>query len=230
MDDRTQQESFQEFRKSFAYGSRTDLNFKFLSGLSDEEAARFFQDLLWKLGDTIDDGAFERLVDHVYQWQIQAYAGEGRWTYDSGPFSPTRKPVSESRLALLTSTGHFVEGEDPEPFGVRHMTQEQAAERIDDFIKTEPTLSHIPIDTPAESLRVRHGGYDIRGAQADPNVAFPLERLLELEQEGHIGELAPEAYSFVGATAQTPLLKHSGPRWANLLQAHGVDAALLVPV
>jgi hypothetical protein len=42
----TQNEPFQDFNESFACGSRTDLNFKFLKSLSNEEAAVFFEDLL----------------------------------------------------------------------------------------------------------------------------------------------------------------------------------------
>ncbi len=221
---------FQEFKKSFSYGSRTDLNFKFLAGLSDEDAAQFFQDLLYKLGDTLDDGDLGRLLAHVYESQIRAYAGEGYFTYDDGPFTPLQKPLSQSRLALLTSSGHFVQRDDPGPLGVKDMTQEQATKRIGKFISTEPTLSAIPIDTPQENLRVRHGGYDVRGVQADANVALPLERLLELQKEGVIGELAPQAYSFVGACAQIPLLKRTGPKWVKLFQQQQIDAALLVPV
>ena len=201
-------ESFQDFKNSFSYGSRTDLNFKFLKILSNEDAAAFLQDLLWKLGDAINDGDFDRLVTHVYEGQIRAYSGEPRWAYDEGPFTPLRKPLSESRLALVTSSGHFVQGHDPEPFGVKNMSREEATER----------------------LRVRHAGYDIRGAQADPNVTFPYERLLELERDSVIGELVSVAYSFVGACAQMRLLKRTGPDWVQMLQEQRVDAALLVPV
>jgi hypothetical protein len=206
------------------------LNFEFLKSLSSEEAAKFFQDLLWKLGDSFNDGRFDRLVEHIYEWQIRGYAGEGRWTYDQGPFSPLQKPISELRLALLTSSGHFVEGDDPNPFGVENMTQEEAIRRIDDFTKAVPELSAIPFDTPTERLRVRHGGVDIRGAQADPNVALPLQIVLELEKEGYIGELAPEAYSFAGACSQMRLLKQAGPQWIEKFQRQQIDAALLVPV
>ena len=226
----TNNESFQDFKNSFSYGSRTDLNFKFLKILSDEDAAEFLQDLLWKLGDAINDGDFDRLVTHVYEGQIRAYSGEPRWVYDKGPFTPLRKPLSKSRLALVTSSGHFVKGHDPEPFGVKNMSWEEATERIAEFLQSEPRMSNIPIDTPAERLRVRHGGYDIRGAQADPNVAFPYERLLELEWDGVIGELMPVAYSFVGACAQVRLLKSTGPDWVRMLQEQRVDAVLLVPV
>ncbi len=226
----TSSESLENFKDSFAYGSRTDLNFKFLKSFSGEEAARFFQELLWKLGDGFDDGDIERLIALVYEGQIRAYAGEGHWKYDEGPFSVPVKPLSASRLALLTSSGHFVEGEDPNPFGVEGMTQAEAAQRISEFLQAEPQLSLIPTDTPRHKLRVRHGGYDVRGAQADPNVVFPYERLLELEREGVIGELAPTAYSFVGACSQVRLNQQVGPRWVEMLQGQGIDAALLVPV
>lgn len=230
MSDDSKQESFEEFKKSFAYGSRTDLNFKFLAGLSDKDAASFFQDLLWKLGDAFDDGHFNRLVKHVYEWQVRAYGGMGKWAYAEGPFTPLRKPLSESRLVLVASSGHFDAGDDPEPFGVKNMSQEEAAERILDFIRSEPKLSSITVGTAKEKLRVRHGGYDIRGAQADPNVVFPHEILLELEREGRIGELVREAYSFVGACSQKRLLNESGPEWVRMLQEQQIDAALLVPV
>ena len=230
MSDESSQESFEEFRSSFSYGSRTDLNFKFLAGLSDEDAARFFQSLLWKLGDALDDGLFDPLAEHIYEWQVRAYAREGQWQYAEGPFTALQKPLSECRLVLMSTSGHFVEGDDPQPFGVENMNQAEATERILDFIRSEPTLSSIRVDTPKEKLRVRHGGYDIRGAQADPNVVFPYELLLDLEREERIGELAPEAYSFVGACSQKRLLNRTGPEWVKLLQEQKVDAALLVPV
>ncbi|MBS1251440.1 MAG: D-proline reductase subunit gamma [Anaerolineales bacterium] len=222
-------ETFAEFKNSFAYGSRTDLNFKFLKSLPSEEGAAFLQQLLWKVGDSFVDGDIDRLVQHVYEGQVQAYAGASHWTYEDGPFTPLEKPLAACRLGLLTSSGHFAAGHDPEPFGVKDMSQAEATARIDDFLKAEPELSAIPADTPMEQLRVRHGGYDIRATQADANVVFPLGRLRELAQEGVIGELAPEAYSFVGACAQTRLLKHAGPQWVGKLKEQQVDAALLVP-
>lgn len=223
--------SFEAFKNSFAYGSRNDLNFKFVKGLSDDEAATFFQELLWKLGDALVDGEFDRLVEHVYDWQVRTYSrGEAKWTYDEGPFKPLQKPVSASRLTLISSSGHFVAGEDPDPLGVATTTQEEATERILEFLKSEPQLSSVPITTPKRALRVRHPGYDIRAAAADANVVFPLERLRELEQEGVIGELAPQAYSFVGACSQRRLLHKTAPRWVASIRQQNPDAALLVPV
>jgi hypothetical protein len=227
-------ETFEEFRRSFSYGSRSNLNFKFLKGLSDDDAAEFFRQLLEELGNAYDGGNFDSLLQLAIEWQIRGYAPqEGmrrRWVYEEGPFAELGKPLSESRVALLTSSGHFVTGDDPRPFGVEKMTQQEAEDRIDEFLKTPPTLSRIPVDTTHEELLVRHGGYDITSAAADPGVTFPIAALRELEAEGIIGSLHHDAFSFTGATAQKRIINESGPEWAQILSDEGVEAVLLVPV
>lgn len=223
-------ESFEEFKDSFDYGSRTDLNFKFLALLSPREAAEFFRDLLWKLGDSFDDRDAGRLIRHAYEWQVRAYAGHDRWQYDEAPFTHFETTVAQARIGLVTSSGHYVQGDDPHPFGEQAMSQEEAVARIDDFVKTRPKLSSIPAHTPLEDLRVRHAGYDIRAAKSDPNVVFPLQILRDLQAEGLIGELAPQAFSFVGATSQRRLLKQAGPEWLERVRGMHVDGLLLVPV
>ncbi|NQU63230.1 MAG: hypothetical protein HQ517_02945 [SAR324 cluster bacterium] len=207
------------------------MNFKFLSALSDEDAAQFFQELLWKIGDAYDDGDLKPIVELAMSWQKNGYDKEKvKFEYDDGPFVKPAKKVSQSKLALITSTGHFVEGDDPEPFGIKDMTQAEAVSRIMDFIKEVPTLSRIPFNTPRDRLRVRHGGYDIRGVQKDPEVALPLSALSDMEKNGTIGELLPSAYSFVGACAQMRLIKETGPQWAAYFNEEKADVALLVPV
>jgi hypothetical protein len=49
-------------------------------------------------------------------------------------------------------------------------------------------------------------------------------------REGIIGSLAPNAYSFMGACAQTRLLKQTGPRWVEMFRQQGIEGAVLVPV
>ncbi len=222
--------SFEEFKNAFYYGSRSDLNFKFLKDLSPEDAARFFQDLLWKLGDVLDDGNIDRIIEHIVSAQTKGYAGPGRFTYEDAPFTPLKKPVSQLRLALMSSSGHFVEGDDPKPFDVDNMSQQEAESRITDFLRAEPQLSKIPIETPEDRLRVRHPGVDVRGAQADPNVNFPIALLREMQAEGKVAELFSTAYSFVGATSQIRLQKHTGPEWVRMFHENQIEAVLMVPV
>ena len=140
--DSLKKESFEAFRKSFLYGSRANLNFKFLSNLSDEEGYLFFEELLSKLSECLDDGNFNRIIEHMVDWQALRYFEQKNFAYDSGPFAPLKKPLSDSKLLLLTSSGHFVEGNDPEPFGVKEMTQEESMARFEDFLKDlQPSLT-----------------------------------------------------------------------------------------
>lgn len=226
-------ESLEEFARSFFYGSRSDLLFKFLKNLPPAEAAEFFSELLEKLGRTVDDGDPDRLLDHVYEWQVRGYtppAGSKRpWCYDEAPFTALGRSLTECRLAVIASSGHFVAGDDPRPFGVEAMSQREAEERIGEFIRSAPQLSAIPVDTPRELIRVRHPGYDVRAAQVDPEVVLPLACLRDLEAKGVIGELAPQAWSFVGASAQGRV-RQQAVAWVDLLREHAVDAVLLVPV
>ncbi|MFU8772350.1 MAG: glycine/sarcosine/betaine reductase selenoprotein B family protein [Anaerolineales bacterium] len=227
--DQTHKETFETFKNSFYYGTRTDLNFKFLKDLSDEEAANFIQEMLWKVVDSMNDGNYDRIAEHISHGQQKVYSQPGKFVYSDCPFTPVTKPLSELRLGLITSSGHFVEDNDPMPFGVSNMTQNEALTRIIDFLKSDPELTEIPTDTEVIRLRVRHPGYDIRAAQLDPNVNFPITRLLELEKEGIIGRFVSPVFSFVGACAQSRLTKKSGPHWVEKFKAKGIEAALLVP-
>ncbi len=222
--------TLRDFVVSFSYGSRNDLNFKYLKNLPVEEAAQCLQELLHAIPDAIDANDVSGLQQLAYEWQRRGYRTGTSYAYPDGPFAPLQKPVSESRLLLLTSSGHFVKGQDPQPLGVESMTQEEAMRRTDDFLKAPPALTPIPLATTPDELTVRHPGYDIRPAEADPGVAFPLQHLLELQRAGVIGEMVDPAYTFVGACAQTPLIRRHGPAWANKFERAGADAALLVPV
>ena len=91
-------ESFADFKNSFSYGSRTDHNFKFMKGLSDDEAAQFLQDLLRKLSEAIDDGDVSRLADLTLEYQSRSYAGVSSWEYDEGPFA--NRPSTSQRCVL----------------------------------------------------------------------------------------------------------------------------------
>lgn len=227
-------ETLEEFKNSFFYGSRSNLNAKFLASLGPTQAADVIAELIGTIDDVLDRGDPAALAERFIASQQRAYQptpGEAaRFSYDDTPFAPLAKPLAESRVALLTSSGHFVAGDDPEPFGVVGMTQAEAEARISEFLREAPTLSSIPADTAAGDLRVRHGGYPVAAVAADHQVALPLGHLRHLAEQGRIGELADRAYSFVGAAAQLRLRDHVAPDWAHRLRSDEVDLVLLVPV
>jgi len=225
-----------ELRRSFSYGARSNLNVKFLKDLDDNEFGDFLQELFAATSATTDDGDADRVTDVMFRWQVHAYSGhlgdpaDFPHRHDDTPVATLPKPLAECRVALLTSSGHFVDGDDPEPLGVAEMTQAEAEARIGEFLREAPVLSAIPVDTPADRLCVRHGGYPVDSIAADHQVALPLGHLAALADDGVIGELAPTAYSFVGAAAQARIRKDIGPAWAQQLVDEHVDAVLLVPV
>ena len=89
----------------------------------------------------------------------------------------------------------------------------------------------IPADTAANDLIMSHvsTNFDRSGFQQDWNIVFPLDRLHELCEGGHIGSIARFHYSFMGAMDPAGL-EQSARNLAGLLKDDAVDAALLVPV
>ena len=209
------------------------LSFKFLKGLSDEEAAAFLHEVLVLLGDAYDTGDVGPLIAAAYKAQIIGYSPRSDrpspWTYDDRPFTPLPGPLSGATVGLLTSSGHFAADDDPKPFGVEDMTQQEAEDRISEFLRDRPVLSEIAYDTPDADLAVRHGGFDIRSASRDANVVFPRDRMTDAASVGRIGRLTPTLYSFCGATAQRRL-QHEIPDWVERIKGQGTDVLLLVPV
>jgi D-proline reductase (dithiol) PrdB len=229
-------ETIAELRASFAYGSRSNLNFKFLRDLGDDEFGDMVEELFDAVANAGDTNDPSEVVDVARRWQGRAYKNnlgdpnDYRYAYDDVPFTPMTKPLSEARVILLTSSGHFVEGHDPEPFGVKNMSQAEAETRIKESIKEPPTLSRIPVDTPADQIRVRHGGYPVQAALADHQVVLPIGHLRDMVAEGFIGELVEDAYSFVGAAPQGLMRGKIGKEWADMARDLKADAALLVPI
>ncbi|MGB8933239.1 MAG: glycine/sarcosine/betaine reductase selenoprotein B family protein [Anaeromyxobacteraceae bacterium] len=133
------------------------------------------------------------------------------------PWTALRKPLRESRIAVVSSAGAYLAGAQ-EPFDLSDP-------------HGDPTFREIPAETPPRALSIAHEHYDHALADEDANVVFPLERLRTLAEAGEIGGLAPVAYSFSGfVTRQLPLAADHGPEVAKRLQAAAADAALLVAV
>ena len=224
-------ESFEDFKNSFFYGTRTDLSFKFLKGLDAEEAGEFFSALLHEVGGLFDDPSTEELVDLVYQWQVRAYQprpGVKRpYVYEDRPFHVLDKPLNQMTLGLVTSSGHFM-SDDPPPTETDSLDQEQVISLIDEFMRRAPHLSEIPAEA-SDELVVRHPGYDIRSVSSDPEVALPRSLLVEAEKDGRIGRLSSPVYSFVGACAQGHL-RNQLDNWIEGWKSAGIEALFLVPV
>ena len=135
---------------------------------------------------------------------------------DHVPWTPFSGEPSEKTFALITSGGLYLKGSQPafEP----------------ETIHGDATFREIPRTVRYEDVGIAHGHYDTELAQADLNTIFPLQRFIELEQEGIIGKLADTHYSFSYVNDVAALLTETAPQVLDRIKAQGVDALFLVPV
>jgi D-proline reductase (dithiol) PrdB len=143
----------------------------------------------------------------------QGYLTFPAFEYDDAPFTRPRKPLSQSRVAIVTTAGLHVRGDKL-------------------FFSGDQTYRVIPSDTPASEIVQSHSsiGFDRTAFMRDINISYPIDRLKELAAQGVIGSVASDGYSFMGA-ARTPrtMERETGPEVARRLLADGVDVVLLTP-
>ena len=219
--------SFEEFRKAFYYGEFADMQFKFLAGMSDREAAQVIATLLHRLGEAFDTGDLTPVLQAAYEAQVRGYTPDEppEPAVEEVPFTLVRGSLADARVALISAGGVFPDDDDP--MGPDGPSQQESLPLILDFLRSAPTLSSLPWDIPEERIAVRHPGYDATTAQRDPATVFPLRHLRDLADEGRL-RLADEHYGFAGACSQSRLRKEVAPAWAEHMAAREVDVALLV--
>ena len=71
--------------------------------------------------------------------------------------------------------------------------------------------------------------FDRTAFQQDLNVTFPRKHLADMDEEGLIGSVASNHYSFMGATDPRDM-EDDARHLAGVLKADQVDAVVLLPV
>jgi D-proline reductase (dithiol) PrdB len=137
---------------------------------------------------------------------------------DPVPWSPLRRPLAQSRMALVSSAGFVVKGQEPFNESARG---------------GDVSFREIPRQVDVKELVDTHRSetFDHAGMQDDPNLAFPVDRFRELAARGRIGSVNHRHLSLMGSiTAPGRLIRDTAPRAVRSLVEDGVEAALLVPV
>lgn len=154
-----------------------------------------------------------------FPFSVQMFLKAYRWRrIDPVPWTPLSKPLAKCRVGLISTAGLSLPGQ----------------ERFDTKIKGgDPTFREIPSGIDAAELVENHrsNSWDHSGVEQDRNLAFPIDRLRELEAQGRIGSLAERHLSFMGSlTAPGRMIRDHLSHAADVLVQEGVDVALLVPV
>ena len=136
------------------------------------------------------------------------------------PWTPLKKPISETTFALMTSAGISMKN-DP-PFDVAREKREPAW--------GDPSVRRIPASAGEEDIDVNHLHINTDYIKQDINVMLPLKRFQEFEKEGIIGRLASTCYSYYGFQMDpSELLERTMPDVADQMQVENVEAVLLTP-
>ena len=142
-----------------------------------------------------------------------------RWRkIDPVPMTRLAKPLSECRVALVSSAGFVVPGDAPFSDSVRG---------------GDYSYRVIPADTDVQALEEYHrsDSFSHEGVDEDRNMGLPLDRLHELAAAGVISSVAPRHVSLMGSiTAPGRLVERTLPEVGVLLISDKVDVALMVPV
>jgi D-proline reductase (dithiol) PrdB len=160
------------------------------------------------MGDTSEFSLTVRLFLKAYAWR----------RIDPVPWTPLKKPLSQSKLALVSSAGFVMPDQT----------------HFDESVKGgDPSFREISANCEVRTLLETHRSesFDHTGIQQDPNLAFPIDRVCELAAAGRIGSVNRRHLSCMGSiTAPGRLTSVTAPPAARLLVEDGVDVALLVPV
>lgn len=127
-------------------------------------------------------------------------------------WSPVTQPVSQSRVALLSSAALRLAGQEP-------------------FVPRED-LSYrpVPSDPNAGKIVIDHHSGIGTVPRKDPEIVFPRTALAALVDRCLVGALAPFHFSFMGGVRRHHEIENVlAPALAEELAAAEVDLALLIP-
>ena len=184
---------------------------KYLSRMQDEEVTEFFNRLFHVSAEARESGNWP-LVDQFLEEQEDKLSARLALPmgFDEAPWAPFKKRLSESKIAVLSTGGIYVEGQ--EPFNT----------------SGDWSYREIPLDTPHDQLRVAHTHYDTNGVAEDVDAVLAMHRLQDMVAEGMVGEAQTPTYSFMGYIPDpSGLLEVTGPEVAGRLKEDGVDGVVI---
>ena len=160
-----------------------------------------------------------RYLDRIRTYyQTLGFGKPYRWAqYVDVPFTPIPKPVSESRIALVTTAAPYQPEKGDQGPGAPYNAAAKFYQVYTDAIDGDP------------DVRISHIGIDRKHTTAeDVNTWFPLKQLKRLASEGAIGELAPRFYGAPTNRSQKTTIEQDCVELLARIREDGADAAVLV--
>jgi len=147
------------------------------------------------------------------------YTTPYRWAHHvDAPFQPLRKPLAQSRVAIVTTAAPF----DPAKGDQGRCAKYNGGAKFYSVYDGDTSKPH--------DLRISHIAYDrVHTSAEDSGTWFPLPQLLRLKQQGFVGEAAPRFFGAPTNRSHRVTIETDAPEILARCQADKVDAAVLVP-
>ena len=142
--------------------------------------------------------------------------------WDEIPWTPVSKPLSQSKVALLSTAGLSMQGDAPFDMEMERRNP----------MRGDPSFRRLRADATSETIESNHLHIDTGYIERDLNVALPLDRLRELVEQGVVGSMADTHYSTMGfqGNDSSQLENETAPAIAAAMKSEEVDLAILAPV
>jgi D-proline reductase (dithiol) PrdB len=152
-------------------------------------------------------------------YQALGYGAPYEWAhYADVPFTPLGKPLSQCRIALITTAAPYQPEHGDQGPGAPYNARAKFFSVYSGDIAQDHDLriSHVAIDRQHTSAQ-------------DPGSYFPLPALRRCFESGRIASVAPRFHGAPTNRSQRTTLEVDGPEIVARCLADGADAAVLVP-
>jgi len=142
-----------------------------------------------------------------------------RWAhFVEAPFQPLRKPLAQSRVAIVTTAAPFDPARGDQGPGAKY----NGSAKFYQVYDGDTSQDH--------DLRISHIAYDrVHTSADDSGTWFPLPALRQLAAAGRIGEVAPRFYGAPTNRSHRVTMETDAPDILARCRADKVDVAVLVP-
>ena len=147
------------------------------------------------------------------------YTTPYRWAhYLSAPFTPLRKPLRDSRVALITTAAPYQPDKGDQGPGASY----NGSAKFYSVYDGDTSIDH--------DVRISHIAYDrVHTTADDSGTWFPLPLLRRFAAEKRIGSLAPRFFGAPTNRSHRVTVETDAPEILARCKADNVDVAILVP-
>ena len=172
-------------------------------------------DLNTEVGRTDPVGYIERTRRY---YRALGYNNDYKWShYVDVPFTPLKKPLSESKVTLFSTSDVSVKRPKGEELPLEETT-------VGDVYSVD-------WDTPVDNLYSRQESFDRYATNLDDlNSYLPLTRLQEFVGSGRIGAITGQLHNVNRGYSEKLMLQTAAPAALEICQRDEVDVAILTPV